>query len=186
MPFEIHTPPWTDFHNLNLDWLLQKMKEIESDVAGETALQKLVSVAIANNKLGVEVAINRNSSQTVYSGQLVALCNQQQYVWSSVDLFRWEALDPGQIKVVEDGIYQYRIVVTITTGSANLYINNKPADGGAAVAQLAEVAGSGKKVITGLVAAKAGDSLGALVEPVSGSNSVGVGANAIMYLLKVL
>lgn len=33
MPFEIHTPPWTNFHDLNLDWMIQTIKSLETRVA---------------------------------------------------------------------------------------------------------------------------------------------------------
>lgn len=40
MPFEIHTPPWTNFHDLNLDWMIQTIKSLETRVSalenGET------------------------------------------------------------------------------------------------------------------------------------------------------
>lgn len=32
MPFEIHTPPWTDFHELNLDWIVRTVKEYSKKV----------------------------------------------------------------------------------------------------------------------------------------------------------
>ena len=33
MPFEIHTPPWTNFHDLNLDWMIQTIKSLETRVS---------------------------------------------------------------------------------------------------------------------------------------------------------
>ncbi|MBQ1385565.1 MAG: hypothetical protein IIY75_02075 [Erysipelotrichales bacterium] len=186
MPFEIHTPPWTNFHDLNLDWMIQKMKELEHKVetsGGEgTTLQALVDDAIADNKTGLEVNLRRTDE---LSAEVMAdLCDAQGWAWDEPysNLFTWNSSNPGRITVVEGGVYAINIRANVTSGTGAIYLTTYPTEGNP-VSVRRGLADSDDFFST-VVTLKAGESVAIQISPEGGS--VTTGSTSRWTLLKII
>lgn len=109
MPFEIHTPPWTNFHDLNLDWMIQTIKSLETRVAalenGDTPENTNVVGAVYTSRAG--------SSKTINVGSVVNFTQER----NKMDMDNYDDDGFGGVIVHSDGLYHVRLSLMATAST---------------------------------------------------------------------
>ena len=111
MPFEIHTPPWTNFHDLNLDWIIQTIKSLETRVAalengdtpepGPSEYNYYGALATLYGQAGTKTVVT-NSSWCVIDTSLINVNINATDVYEEGD-------SSGELKIKKTGLYQFVI-----------------------------------------------------------------------------
>ena len=77
MPFEIHTPPWTNLHDINLDWIIGKVKEycakVDAAITDFNDLKNYVDQYLDNNLVP---AVNAKIDEMMNDGTLDTIISQ--------------------------------------------------------------------------------------------------------------
>lgn len=111
MPFEIHTPPWTNFHDLNLDWMIQTIKSLETRVSalengdtpepGPTEYNYYGALATLYGLAGTKSVIT-NSTWCIIDTSVIYIEPSSTNVYIAADF-------SGGLKIMKTGLYQFVI-----------------------------------------------------------------------------
>lgn len=124
MPFEIHTPPWTNFHELNLDFILNKIKELDARVGIESSIGSYARQRALNITPATITMDGHGAASLDFSGDF------ESYNVGEENVF--EDSDNGFIKVNKTGVYEMDLTIQIVSGGdATRYLSTTPIVGNA-------------------------------------------------------
>lgn len=132
--------PYTNFHELNLNWIIQKLKEIEADIseldmdemkADIQALKEDMTVALAEIS---DISDDQNSLRQQYI-QVIDLCNQIYDLLNAAEVnpnigyAQNQTLDTVTMNIIYNAMQSYQMDAWATTGhniTYGNYLTNNP------------------------------------------------------------